>query len=44
MKTYKGITLQEIKVMVNNFNIKLLGNHVFIDVDTGEEGEYRGYG
>ena len=44
MKTYKRITLQEIKVMVNNFNIKLLGNHIFIDVDTGEEGEYRGYG
>lgn len=44
MKTYKRITLQEIKVMVNDFNIKLLGNHIFIDVDTGEEGEYRGYG
>ena len=44
MKTYKRPTLQEIKVIVNDFNIKLLGNHIFIDVDTGEEGEYRGYG
>jgi len=44
MITYKRPTLQEIKVMVNDFNIKLLGNHIFIDVDTGEEGEYRGYG
>lgn len=44
MKTYNRATLQEIKVMVNDFNIKLLGIHRFIDVDTGEEGEYRGYG
>jgi len=38
------MTLHEIKVMVNDFNIKLLGNHIFIDVDTGKEGEYIGYG
>jgi hypothetical protein len=44
MKTFKRPTLQEIKVIVNDFNIKLLGNHIFIDVDTGEEGEYIGYG
>ena len=44
MKKYDMMTLHEIKMMVNNFNIKLLGHHRFIDVDTGMEGEFIGRG